>query len=397
MKKLYLILAMCVATSALAQNSFPASNAIWNMHIQIRYVYGFDMPGNCNLLYRLDGDTIMNEIMYNKLYISNKFSGVIREDNQKVWFKMGTDEYLLYDFGASVGDTVWHNLVFDNSEIYELPYPGFGYSIIQNITISNGIKHLYTRTNLGDYNVWIEGMGSDNGLFGHLPMHRCLCEEYWVYSLGCFKYNDEIKYISCECNSCFYCPYSLPLEVRILCEDDYGSYYGPSDTIYFNYQTKPIDVKLLARPLTPYHGTPPFKYLWTTNSEIYTVIDNTLENPTFSFKGTVTVNLKVTDVCSCNPAYDKLTLSMLPLDVNEVALNNIFIYPNPTKDILNITIPENIAIKSLTIYSMDGKLMDKNKYSFNSNQLNISRLVTGNYIIEIETDKGNFNQIFIKN
>ena len=75
----------------------------------------------------------------------------------------------------------------------------------------------------------------------------------------------------------------------------------------------------------------------------------------------------------------------------------ISIFPNPTNDILNIKIRDNINIKSISIYSIEGKQIEKNKYSLKSKQLNVSKLTTGSYIINIQTDKGNFNQIFIKN
>ena len=61
MKKLYLILVMCIATSAFAQNSFPTSNAIWNESI-------FVNDRQSEELFGLLGDTIINEKLYSKLY-----------------------------------------------------------------------------------------------------------------------------------------------------------------------------------------------------------------------------------------------------------------------------------------------------------------------------------------
>ena len=200
MKKFYLFLAMCMATSALAQNSFPTSNAIWNVKIVKENVLGHDLPPplpfNENVLYCIEGDTTINGTQYNKLYNLNYknnydtvfiaehvnkyiFLGGLREENQKVWFRMENQEYLLYDFSASIGDTVWHNLVISNANVCYLPYNEYSYSVIQNIQIINGIKQLYTYTNLGNANIWIEEIGGYNGLFSHLPMYRCLCFEYY--------------------------------------------------------------------------------------------------------------------------------------------------------------------------------------------------------------------------
>jgi hypothetical protein len=76
---------------------------------------------------------------------------------------------------------------------------------------------------------------------------------------------------------------------------------------------------------------------------------------------------------------------------------NIHIFPNPTQDMIYIEMPDNIAIKSISIYSLDGKLIKRNRYSFISTQLNIANLKSGSYILNIETDTGNYKQIIIKN
>ena len=61
MKRKFLILIFCAATNAFAQDSFPTSNAIWNESI---YVNGISRT----MLYGLLGDTIINDILYSKLY-----------------------------------------------------------------------------------------------------------------------------------------------------------------------------------------------------------------------------------------------------------------------------------------------------------------------------------------
>jgi len=404
MKKFYLILAMCMATSAFAQNSFPASNAIWNIRIN-------DDCNNCthptypvpwweNVIYSLEGDTIIDDVVYRKLYHSsyanNVFCGGIREVNQKVWFRMGNDEFLLYDFGASVGDTVWHNLTTSNAFIWYLPSIEPSCSVINSIEIKDGIKYLHTNTIPGyGGSVWIEGMGSPEGLFGHLPMWLCTCFERYVYTLQCFMHNDTVKKMSCECSTCFYCPLYYPLLVSIN-----GYYFDEIDTLYFDNQIEPITIPLYAAH-PGYYGYPPFTYLWSTNSEKYIIEDSTIKNPTFSFLGEVTVYLKVTDNClgACGsiPVYDTLTFKMLPLGENEISNYGISVFPNPAKDIINIKVPEITEIKSINIYSMDGKLVRKSKYFFFTEQIDISKLEIGTYIIKIETDKGSFNKIIIKN
>jgi len=99
---------------------FPTSNAIWNESVERRSRY-----------YGLLGDTIINEKLYSKLYqfsdtvlLYDKIKGCVgalRNEVQKVFFKPGytpSPEILLYDFGAKVGDTVWHNAKMVYDEYY---------------------------------------------------------------------------------------------------------------------------------------------------------------------------------------------------------------------------------------------------------------------------------------
>jgi len=414
MKKLYLILAMCMATSALAQNSFPTSNAIWNVRVIEENIFGYEQPPPMpfweNVLYCMEGDTIIDDIRYSNLYDLNYldnqdtifvaehvekycFLGGIREENKKVWFKMGSQEYLLYDFGASIGDTVWHNLAYDNASVWYLPYYEPSYSIIQGVQIIDGIKHLYAFTNLDNFNEWIEGIGSPNGLFGHLPMDKCLCYEYFGYNLGCFKHNGVVKYRSCECSNCFYCPLRLPLIVHIECNGDWSA----SDTICFNYQSEPIQVNLVAwMPPVPFYGYPPFTYHWTTNSDIYVIEDNTIYNPAFSFLGEVTVYLKVTDACSCIPVYKTLTLKMLPLGINEILNSNISIYPNPTTGELRITNYE-LRMGDVEIFDVLGRKQKAEGRKQNDEILiDVPHFSPGIYFVKITTEEGIFIEKIIK-
>lgn len=78
------------------------------------------------------------------------------------------------------------------------------------------------------------------------------------------------------------------------------------------------------------------------------------------------------------------------LGVNEVNEVTFSIYPNPTKDILQIAIDE--PIKNVSIFTLQGRLVNQYKNS----TINISNLQTGLYFIEIETENGKGVQKFIK-
>jgi len=402
MKNLTSILTMCIAISAFAQNSFPTSNAIWNVRVQWWNIHGeYDFWENIvkNKIFKMEGDTLIEGVLYSQLLYDGLFFGEIKQENEKVWLY----DCLLYDFGASIGDTVWHNMSLSNAQIDPIPfYDDMSYSIINDIRIINGIKHLYTNSfssNGFGNGIWIEGMGSYfGGPFGHLPIWHCLCENTYSYDLGCFMHNDTIKYLSNVCNSCFDCPFYFPINVYgiyIIVNDNGWPY--PTD-YYFPYSEKPIQISLNVSTIVPdWLLLGPITYHWSTNSQTYVIEDSTILNPIFSFLGDVSVYLKVTDKLGYS-AYDTVNLIMQPQYVREVEVSKqIFIFPNPTKDILNIELQENIEIKSISIYSIDGKLVEKNRYSFKLNRLDVNCLEVSSYVLCIETNRGNFNQIIIKN
>jgi len=294
MKKLIIILAMCMTTSAFAQNSFPTENAIWNE----------SRSGNYSI-YGLLGESIWNDtVRYSNLY---QFSdtilseaniigsvAILRTDEQKVWLLQPFGEVLLYDFASDVGDTIWHNGI--NQYGYITPCSDC-YSVVFSTSMYNGRKLINVRLHVENYEIdlpytWIEGIGCSFGLLmgiRYLPMSQNIYD----YMLNCFKHNDTVKYVSTlPCGKCF-------------CQQ------------------------------------------------------NGIEN-------------------------------------NELD-NFIKIYPNPTKDMLNIEVSENIEIKHISIYSMDGRTIQKETDLLKYRELNISNLEFGTYIINIETDKGIFRSLIIKN
>ncbi|WP_379963313.1 S8/S53 family peptidase [Epilithonimonas sp. UC225_85] len=78
------------------------------------------------------------------------------------------------------------------------------------------------------------------------------------------------------------------------------------------------------------------------------------------------------------------------LGVNDVTKAQINIYPNPAKDILNIS--SDKPIKSVEIYDVLGRLIKTET----NNNVNVSKLTKGNYIIKIKTGDQELIEKFIK-
>lgn len=70
---------------------------------------------------------------------------------------------------------------------------------------------------------------------------------------------------------------------------------------------------------------------------------------------------------------------------------NIYsIYPNPTKEVLNIVATDKTEDLSISISTMDGKILKTQSLSFkNQASLDISQLASGIYFLSIQDESGN--------
>lgn len=70
------------------------------------------------------------------------------------------------------------------------------------------------------------------------------------------------------------------------------------------------------------------------------------------------------------------------------------LYPNPTKDVLNIQSKQNVAINSVEIYNQLGQIVMATTNAINS--IDVANLASGTYFVKINTEKGSANMKFMK-
>ena len=80
-------------------------------------------------------------------------------------------------------------------------------------------------------------------------------------------------------------------------------------------------------------------------------------------------------------------------NANFNTLNDFKIYPNPVKNLLSISNKNNTSIQSAEISNMLGQTL---QMSINNNNIDVSDLKSGSYILKIVSDKGIMNTKFIK-
>ena len=70
------------------------------------------------------------------------------------------------------------------------------------------------------------------------------------------------------------------------------------------------------------------------------------------------------------------------------------LYPNPTKDVLNIQTKQDVAINSIEIYNQLGQIVMATTNAINS--VDVASLASGTYFVKVNTEKGSANVKFVK-
>ncbi|WP_237421220.1 choice-of-anchor tandem repeat GloVer-containing protein [Flavobacterium sp. Sd200] len=92
-----------------------------------------------------------------------------------------------------------------------------------------------------------------------------------------------------------------------------------------------------------------------------------------------------------------LTVSCLGINTYADLDKSIKLFPNPTEDILNIKLPENIevTVTSIKIANSLGQIIREQKIQ-NNGAIDVSQLQTGIYVISFTTNYGDWKEKFVK-
>lgn len=110
---------------------------------------------------------------------------------------------------------------------------------------------------------------------------------------------------------------------------------------------------------------------FTTNFEKETVNDNLLETNNYQAKGTFPGSVQVFNLSGI-------------LSSDEFVLENFNIYPNPTTDILNIELKENLTLDKVLIYNTNGQLVKETT----EKTINVGGFAKGIYNVQVLTKQG---------
>ena len=173
----------------------------WNVLYHGWIADEIEMP--LTLIFQLTGDTIINEMEYEKLTfhyslaspLSQEYVAALRfADDKKVFIHYDNTEYLLYDFGAQVGDTLE---IFGGIDYYK-DFKTLPHVITEIDTLDDGKLQMQLMVNLQDDwhersipITWIEGVGSKDGVVQNVATLKI---GLVGIELLCAYHNDECIY-----------------------------------------------------------------------------------------------------------------------------------------------------------------------------------------------------------
>lgn len=138
-------------------------------------------------------------------------------------------------------------------------------------------------------------------------------------------------------------------------------------------------------------GSATLSYTWSVSpSTGVTITPNAIAtNPSFNFAnaGTYTITLNASNPVGNASTTKTVSVSTcVGLTENSSLVNNVKLYPNPTKDLVTISLPHSNSEYNLTITDVLGSIIYNQKTSKNSNevQVNLSGKSNGIYFITIE-------------
>ncbi|MBK8365242.1 MAG: hypothetical protein IPL24_16695 [Bacteroidetes bacterium] len=110
MKIVCIFITLIFLSKTSKSQTFVDTTKLWN----VLQCYSGPFGSDCETYsYRLSGDTTLGVYQYKKLLQTNdttliywSLKGAMRDSGQKVFYTDFFNEYLLYDFGANVGDTI---------------------------------------------------------------------------------------------------------------------------------------------------------------------------------------------------------------------------------------------------------------------------------------------------
>lgn len=123
------------------------------------------------------------------------------------------------------------------------------------------------------------------------------------------------------------------------------------------------------------------------------VVSSTNATHTYTANGTYTVCQYVYNSCGADTTCISVTINTVGLE--ELSANAIQLFPNPTKDVVNVSYTGGV-INELSVLTSDGKLVGTYAVKGNTVTIDVHTLPSGIYFVEVVAEGSNVVKRFVK-
>lgn len=181
-------------------------------------------------------------------------------------------------------------------------------------------------------------------------------------------------------------------------------YTGPNLTqapnANFSFASATVCVNDGIVPTNSSTGNPTPTYTWSASPSGAVFSSSTAATPTITFgsAGIYTLTLQASNSVSLSVTTATVNASLCT-GINENGLSsfNFFVYPNPAKDMVNLTIPSSSTPYEFNVTNVLGSVVYSEKATVNSgsHQLNLSELSKGVYFLTVSNNGSKTTKKFI--
>jgi hypothetical protein len=238
MKNSLLLSIVFLQTVAIAQiPDYFANNPVWRQNSQCNNGGGSLCISNENYVYRVIGDTLINDTTYKKIWKSGvrtfypagpngvcfntqpeeiqEMAAFLRQEGRKIFWRNGFEgqDQLIYNFELQVGDSLPVNGINFLNDIVV---------VSRDTILVNGEERLSYQFNNAPVSYYVEGIGHSGGFLQYIPpMLEC------GHRLHCYGQNDVPLY---PINPQDECDYTVGIETEIA-SNEFSIYPNPAQEV----------------------------------------------------------------------------------------------------------------------------------------------------------------------
>lgn len=168
---------------------------------------------------------------------------------------------------------------------------------------------------------------------------------------------------------------------------------SPNTKVYFSWDFGDGDTSTLPFPTHQYQNPGSYQLCLTmvaVDSSVISCVSTYCDSLTVDQNGNIVYKGAIM-------GWNLVVLNPANIGIDEGALENVKIYPNPAREVLTVDLPEGLGSIEACLFNTTGTLVSKVTLIAGKNALNVANLPSGMYILQLSSNATTTQMKFIKN